>query len=137
MIYQTDFNGYIKKYGCLYMSLIDIARDITNNKIKKVDITNIYEILVKDGCMTKTCYVKNHTDTLRIILDYFGDSTNILYSGARYLVGDDSWGKTGGDYIIIQVKAPSFSHFRRIKYDPWRPTLKFNSILSVRYYNVY
>jgi len=138
MLYQTDFDGKIREFGCLFMSLLDIVRDITGCKIRKHDVETLYDILIKDGCMNSNCYVKNHETVLEKMLEYYAYNKKVKYVGAQYLSNkNDSWGRNEGDYIIYQVKAPSFSHFRRMSYDPYRPTLNFNSILSVRYYTVY
>jgi len=136
-VYQTDFKGNIKKYGCLFMSLVDIASEISGVGIRERHIEDLYSSLVHSGFMNSNCYVLNHTDTLNAVLKYFGSSIRMKYNGARYLDNiNNSWGSNEGSYQILQVKTPSFSHFRRVRYDPWQPELKFNSVISVRYYSL-
>ena len=136
-VYQTDFRSEIYVYGCLMMSLIKIASDLSGKKINKHDVEIIYAQLVADGCMSNTCYIYNHEMVLNYVLSYLGSNIEMVYSGAQYLLNTNkSWGINHGTYIIYQVQAPKFSHFRMMDYDPWKPELKFNSVLSVRYYTI-
>ena len=134
---QTDFDGKIKQYGCLFMSLLDVAAEVSESRVRNKDVEVLYNVLTSDGCMNENCFINNHTIALEYMLSYFNSFIQLNYVGAQYIgKPDDSWGRNYGDFIILQVKTPSYSHFRRIDYDPWEPSLPFNSVLSVRYYSI-
>ena len=140
-IYQTDFEGYIKQYGCLFFDLINIASKISNSKVRKHDVIKIYNKLTDDGCMNNKCYIKNHEEVLQIILMYFGSDKTVTYSGAQYLESDDSWGSNSGDYMIMQLNVVGAnSHFVQFDnsniYNPWRGQMETDGVKSIRYYTI-
>lgn len=140
-IKQTDFwnNIHIHTSGCLFISLLTIAQKVSDRKLDKHDILDIYKIAIEKDIMDANCYVKNHSAIIDLGLSFIGKDMKSKYLGAQYLSGNrESWGRNNGAFIILQVKTSVLqnSHFRLVEWDPYYPSPVFNSILSVRYYSV-
>ena len=136
---QTDeyFNEIINKYGCLFFSLMDIAESYTGHNFIPKTIKKLYDELIDLGLMKKDCYVLNHSKLLQQALEVLGCHDKVTYSGARYFNDKPSWGDAYGMYMIMQFKTKNGNgHFFRNHYDPYLPEIKFDNIMSIRYYNI-
>ena len=144
MIKQTDFtNENIRKYACLFFSLLEGIERQYHHKFKFEEINKIYAHLSVEKIMSPDCYVHNHEALLNhVIIAHLGQSEKAKYSGAYYLPGlpdshRPSWGTfKNANHIILQFKTRNFSHFRAIDYDPYYPEPTRLFLMSVRYYKI-
>ena len=151
---QTDFkeNNNIAKAGCLMMTLLTIAQMKVGKVLSKKAILYIYYHLIKQGFMKNgkdrssaklikdSCYVKNHAAVINEGLSFLiKPEFTAKYVGCQYLdpkLGK-SWGKFEGDYVILHIRTlKGYGHFRLINYDPYSPSLEYDKILSIRYYDI-
>ena len=141
MIKQTDFtNENIRKYACLFFSLLDGIERKYNHYFKFEEINKIYHHLIIEKIMSPDCYVHDHGALLNhVITAHLGEDEKAKYLGAYYLPGTDrkSWGiHEKANHMILQLKTKNFSHFRTIDYDPYYPEPTRLYLMSVRYYKI-
>jgi len=137
--HQTDecFNKDINNYGCLFFSLMDIAEEYTGHCFIHKTIKKLYDELIDLGLMKHDCYVLDHTKLLQQALEVLDCHDKVTYAGSRYFTNRISWGSKYGMYMIQQFKtANGNGHFFRNHYDPYLPKIKFDNIMSIRYYNI-
>ena len=134
---QTDFSGKIRKYGCLWFCLMEMAEKAGQTKLSRANIIHMYDHLQTRGYMNQDCYIYDHAAVANEALSYMiKPDIRIKYVGAQYLdKPEKSWGKNEGDYIIFQTKTENVpGHFICLNYNPYYPPSKILSIRSVRYY---
>lgn len=151
---QSEFykNENIRAAGCLFISLLTIAQKIVNKALTKEEILFIYKHVIKQNYMLdgedrstgalikKSSYILNHEAIVNEGLSFLvAPYIRIKYVGGHYVDTNlgKSWGKKQGDFIILHVRAlQGFGHFRLIDFDPSEPEVKFDEILSIRYYEL-
>ena len=139
MAKQSDFTGNIKKYGCLWFSLVNIAEEMCGCKLSHANVLHMYKHLQDRGYMDKQCFVKDHSAVINEALSYMiCPEIRAVYTGAQYLDKlYKSWGASEGSYIILQVKTEFVpGHFLRFNYNPYYPPSKILGVRSVRYYEI-
>lgn len=137
MIKQTEFdNREIRRYGCLFLSLLEIAERVTGVSLTS-HVEKIYGDLVRDGVMDANCYVRDHAAVINAGLADSGFFAK--YVGAQYVadIGRDSWGGVDeADFLILQGKTKRYrGHFFRPEYNP-DPTLEIERLWSIRAYKI-
>ena len=152
---QTDFlKEEINIYhaGCLMMTLLTIAQKKVGKALSKKAILFIYYHLIKRGFMKDgkdrsnaklikdSCWIKDHAAVINEGFAFLiKPELRAKYVGCQYLdkkLGK-SWGKFEGEYVILHIRTfKGYGHFRLIDYDPYAPSLKYDKILSVRYYKI-
>lgn len=116
---------------------MDIAESYTGHNFIPRSIRKLYDNLIETGLMRKDCYVLNHEKVLQQALEVLGNHDKVIYTGAKYLWNDRTWGESMGMYLILQFRTKNGNgHFRREHYDPYSPEITFSNVLSVRYYNI-
>lgn len=149
--FQTDdfFNENINKYGCLFFSLMDIAEKHTGHNFIPKTINKLYDHLTTTSftagkneylLMDKDCYINSHTKVLQDALEVFECHDKVMYVGADYnntITDRVSWGKKEGDYMILQYKTKNGNtHFVTPHFDPYKPDIRFDNLMSIRYYTI-
>ena len=152
---QSDFKKEeenISKAGCLMITLLTIAQKMVGKALTKEEILFIYKHLIKRGFMLdgkdrstgklikKSSYILNHEAVINEGLSFLvTPCIRVKYVGCRYVEDATgvSWGKTEGDFIVLHVRAlAGVVHFRLIDFDPAEPEVKFDEIISIRYYKL-
>jgi hypothetical protein len=150
--YQTDFEGIIKRDGCLVFSIIDMCNDYLTSighvpkSLDKVHVEKMLEHAHERGYIQKSAddhafgmYVLDHSGLANEVLSWLIEpDIRCKYIGAFYLDNRQSWGhKHGSNGMILQVQTPNGGHFRRLGYDPWELGTDALFLRSVRYYKFY
>ena len=87
----------------------------------------------------KSCYILDHAAVANEGLSFLvAPDVRIKYVGTRYIDNPEkNWGKDSGKWIILHIRTlKGFGHFRLMDYDPYAPTLEYDKIISIRYYDV-
>lgn len=154
-IKQTNFEKEelnIYHAGCLMLTLLTIAQKKVNKALSKKAILFIYYHLIKRK------FMKNGKDRSNAILVknscYIMDHAAVINEGFSFLIRPEftakyvgcqysnkslgkSWGKFEGEFVILHIRTlKGYGHFRLMDYDPCSPSLEYDKILSVRYYDI-
>jgi len=152
---QTDFKEEelnIYHAGCLMLTLLTIAQIKVGKALSKPAILFIYYHLIKRGFMKdgkgrkttrqvkNSCWILDHAAVINEGFAFLiHPELSASYVGCQYLdkkLGK-SWGKFEGDFVILHIRTlRGYGHFRLIEYDPYSPSLKYDKILSIRYYKI-
>jgi len=137
MIYQSDYPGKIKEFGCLVFSLIHVAEKMCGKVFRADHVVPMYKHMIKQGYISEDCYVNNHAAVINEALSYMIEpDIRAKYVGADYLDKKyKTWGEHEGQYIILQTKTEKVpGHFICLDYNPYENGSRIISIRSVRYY---
>ena len=156
MLYQTDFDGYIKHDGCLFFSIAEWCRLLTNRTIVHAEVPKLidelhYEIRAsynqsipavgaEDDPKAEGIFVYDHEAVFNHLLKYLRSKIRVRYTGRIYMPWEEARGKTsfgrhGGDLVILQILTKlGNGHFRNLDYDPWEPGTQMQDLKSLRFY---
>jgi len=158
MNYQTEFDGFVKKDGCLCFDLARMAEKKVDQELTHLKLANLIHVLhYKVPCsynkqrpvlsdeddMTKPgIFVWDHATVANQALLFM----NILdlkleYIGRIYTAAEEARGKVsfgthiGADEMILGVQTDNGGHFiLPPDYDPWQPATHIVGLKSARYY---
>jgi hypothetical protein len=158
-LYQTDFDGYIRKDGCFVFTIIEAAAVIAGKPMSHQKATTMIDGLhayIK-ASYDYTCPVLSRSENDKInpgafvwdspavfnsALRLLGDTRKVVYAGRIYMPWEEargklSFGERGGDVCILQILTVNGNgHFRMLDYDPWEPGTKMVDLKSLRFYRV-
>ena len=157
MNYQTDFDGFIKKDGCLCFDLVDIAQIKVDQELTHLQLANLIYILHwkvscsynknrpvlsdEDDITKPGIFVWDHPTVINQALFFMNIyNLKIEYIGRIYTKAEEARGKKsfgthiGADAITFQIQTENGGHFRRFDYDSWQPGTVAKYLKSVRYY---
>ena len=147
--YQTDFGGWLRKDGCLFFDILKASTEITGVELSREDVLGIAEHLYNYGAMMdenslskKGAFIWNHEGVFNTTLTFMRTTTQIKYTGRIYMPweeerGEQSFGKRGGDILILQIETiTGAGHFRLPNWDPWEPGTTMVDLKSLRFYKV-
>lgn len=156
--YQTDFNGFIKKDGCLYFVLERIAEIETGLSLTHLQMADLIYILYHkircsyDRTMPAMSdevvpslpgvFVRDHAAVVNQALFFMNIyDLKIEYIGRLYTQAEEARGKKsfgthiGADEIILQMQTEHGGHFiLPSEYDPFQPAPHIVGLKSARYY---
>lgn len=158
-MYQTDFEGFTKKNGCLLFCLIKLAeekvcKEMPHSQIKEfinVLHNNIFThynktipVLSNEDDISKPgVFVWDHAAVVNRAMLFLGIlDMKCEYIGRIYMPyetarGKKSFGSHEGDAMIFQIRTAIGGHFRMLDYDPWQPGTDAYYLKSTRHYEFY
>jgi len=157
MKYQTDFTGHIKRDGCLLCSIVTAAEKLVKCELSNLHFLEMIDylhfearagydpdipVLSAEGDKRRPgSFVWDHEAVFNTVFTRLGAYHKIKYTGRIYMPweearGRKSFGKRGGDIIILQIKTPNTGHFRLPNFDPWKPGTKMVDLKSLRFYTL-
>ena len=138
MKYQTDYDGDMRKYGCLLCCLVSIVEESCACEMSNDNFLAFLADMQKNDQVGDKIFIRNHNAVLTGAALRLGIQPKIRYTGCIYMPWEErqSWGRRNGDYIILHIRTPNGEHFRLPNHDPWRPGTKMVDLLSLRYYSV-
>jgi hypothetical protein len=156
--YQTDFEGHIRKDGCLFFSIIKAATDIAGKGISHNGILGLIDelhlrvktsynaglpaISNENNHRERGVFVWDHEAVFNTTLIQLGSAARVRYVGRIYMPWEEERGKItfgtrSGELIILQIKTiHGNGHFRLPNWDPWRSSTIMTDLKSLRYYRV-
>jgi len=158
MKFQTDYDGYIKRDGCLVCSIVTAVEQLLNLEMSDAHFKEMlgmlhferkasYDSSLPVLSLSRTdithpgCYVWDHAAVFNEAFGVFGSFHRVKYTGRIYMPwweekGRTSFGNRGGDFIIMHILTPNTEHFRLPNFDPWRPGTKMVDLMSLRFYTL-
>ena len=155
--YQTDFNGFVEKDGCLCFDLVRVAEKKVDEGLTHLQLVNLIYILHwkvpcsynnnrpvlsdEDDINKPGIFVWDHETVVNQALLFM----NIVdlkceYIGRIYTVAEEARGKKsfgthiGADEMLLQVQTDNGGHFiLPPDYDPYRPVTHIVGLKSARY----
>lgn len=130
----------MKKWGCLFVSLLYIVEQATNKLFSPSQIKLVYHYLVLKKMLGKDMYVKNHNAVLETGLQILGYEDFVVEYRAKtdYIKPENSWGTTvGSNFELLEVKTENNNHhFKHRDFDPYNPETVSRKMLSKRFYEI-
>lgn len=157
MKYQTDYPGHIYKHGCLICSIVTAAEQLIGVELsdehfvemveylhfeKRATYDTVTPVLSDEDDITKPgSFVWDHAAVFNETCKRLGVFHRISYTGRIYMPweearGKKSFGRRGGDILILQIQTPNGGHFRLPDFDPWKPGTKMIDLKSLRFYTL-
>jgi len=156
--YQNNYQGFIKKDGCLCFDLARIAEKKVGQDLRHLQMADLIYVLhhkiscsynkqrpvLSDEIMISLpgIFVWDHETVVNQallflnILDLKIKYIGRLYTRAEEARGKKSWGThIDADEMILQVQTDNGGHFiLPPDYDPWQPSTHIVRLKSARYY---
>jgi hypothetical protein len=128
----------MKKWGCLFISLLYLAEQVTGKLFSPQQIKFLYRALNGLNYLRKDMYVYNHEEVIKAGIEVLGHKpSRVIYIGKEdELHPEKSWMKDlDNNYKLIQILTPNGNgHFKHENFDPYDPPVKMIQLMSRRYY---
>jgi hypothetical protein len=149
--YQTDFDGYIKRDGCLLFSIFAWVCVYADLSMTTADIETLIKVLNigrepalgdENDRLAMGVFVYDHAAVFNEAFKHFGSVFRAVYNGRIYMPWVESnrkvsFGERTGNALILQTKTDHGNgHFRTAFYDPWFPMPEMADLKSIRYYQI-
>jgi len=158
MNYQTDFEGFVEKDGCLCFDLVRVAEKKIHQGLTHLQLADlIYVLHHKVSCSYNNqrpvlsdeddigkagIFVWDHETVANQALLFMNIlNWRLKYIGRIYTAAEEARGKVsfgthiGADEMILQVQTDNGGHFiLPPDYDPWQPATHIVGLKSARYY---
>ena len=157
MNFQTDYNGFVKKDGCLCFDLVKIGEKKANQGLSHLQLADLIHVLhykVPSSYNKQRPVLSDEADigkpgifvwdhptvinqTLFFLNIYDWECT---YIGRKYTEAEEARGKISfgtfqdADEMVFQIQTINGGHFRMFDYDSWEPGTVARYLKSVRYY---
>ena len=134
----TQTYNVMKKWGCLFASLLYLVEQVTNKFFSISQIKMVYKYGVLDGFIRKDMFINNHIKVLKTGLEILGyDKYHVEYVAKQDLVKpENSWGSTfHANYQLLEIETENNNHhFKHHNFDPYEPPTETKRKRSKRFY---
>jgi hypothetical protein len=148
MKYQTDYDGLIRKDGCLVCSLVSMMEQHVGVSLAPTeflglvqDMFRVYKVISDENDTNAFgLYVLDHEGVCKATLERLGSNEGVDYVGRVFMPQHrdklhTDFGTSEGDFVVLQVVTRRGNgHFRLPDHDPINPPAGVKDIKSVRYY---
>ena len=134
----TQTYNVMKKWGCLFASLLYLVEQISNRLFSPSQIKLLYRLLVCEKYLEKDMFVNNHVKVLKTGLEILGyDKYHVEYVAKQdYIKPENSWGSAfQANYQLLEIETENNNHhFKHHNFDPYEPPTETKRKWSKRFY---